>query len=387
MGPFEAAARAGTINTLIFIGFMGMAGMAFLLALFWANNSRIIKKMFQDTNTMASEIISRMPIGLIVNDPEGKVGLVNQATLSLSGLGTIDFKGKKLKDLTFGAFPEDEDLNGLEMELCFDGGLCSRLSLTSGKMVGLDGTFMGKVILMADVGEVGRLKAELAQKERLAALGSMAAGLAHEIRNPLGAIKGLTQHLLNQNKNEDEQQALEVMLVSVERLAGTITDFLEYARPTELKTAPLPLSPFLKKIHELIGHDAQSRQVLMELKLPETDLTIQADEGKLAQVLLNLYLNAIQAVGLNQDENSRKIIVTLSTAGNNLVMISFADNGPGFGKKQLAQPFEPYFTSKAEGSGLGLAIARKIIQAHQGQIQLSNQSQGGALITILLPTS
>jgi two-component system sensor histidine kinase HydH len=385
MGPFEAAAQSARANTVIFSALMALAGLGGLMALFWAHNSRLTRRLYQDSNALASEIIARLPVGLILNDSQGQVTLVNQAALKISGLSQEDFAGRRLSDVTFGAFPTDSELNGLEMDICFQGGHCALLSLTGGPVLGQGGTYLGRVILMADLGELGRLKAELAEKERLASLGSVAAGLAHEIRNPLGAIKGLTQHLMARAGDQPEREALEVMLKSVERLAGTITSFLEYAKPTEIEPSPLDLGPFLEKIQALVGHDAQSSQAEMTLEIEKPNLVISGDEGRLGQAFLNLYLNAIQAVSTNPPDRPGRLMVSLSDSGGRLAVISFSDNGPGFSQEQLARPFVPYFTSKAEGSGLGLALTSNIISAHQGQIQLGNRPEGGALVTVRLP--
>jgi two-component system sensor histidine kinase HydH len=380
MTPFEAAARTARQNSIIFIGLLGAAGLGGLLALFWAHNYRLSRRLYQDTNALASEIVARLPVGLILNDPLGLVTLVNQAALELTGLKQEEMMGQDLAHLTNGAFPADDDLTGLEMDLRFKDGPVQRLSLTCGLVVGPNGDRLGRVILLMDVGELDRLKEELERKRRLASLGGMAAGLAHEIRNPLGAIKGLTQHLLAKSE-AGSQEALEVMLISVDRLERTITDFLDYAKPTELKTTELALGPFLRRIHELVGHDAQSQNVRMRIDLPEREALVLADDGRLAQAFLNLYLNAIQAVGPKGDGF---LEVKLEVARQK-AMVTLGDNGPGFGAEQLAQPFLPYFTSKSKGSGLGLALVKKIIEAHQGDVTLANRAGGGALVTVILP--
>ncbi|MDR1577461.1 MAG: PAS domain-containing protein [Deltaproteobacteria bacterium] len=382
MAPFEAAERTGRLNSLMFIGLLGAASLGGMLALFWAYNYRLSRRLYQDTNAMASELIARLPVGLILNDPQGLVTLVNQAALNLTGLKKEEILGHDLGHLTNGAFPTDDDLTGLEMDLRFNHGLSQRLSLTCGPVTSSGGEKLGRVIVMIDVGELSRLKEELERKHRLASLGGMAAGLAHEIRNPLGAIKGLTQHLMTNLAQVDPNvhEALEVMLISVDRLERTITDFLDYAKPTELRTQPMSLAPFLRRLHDLVGHDARSQNARLSLELPEREALVMADDGRLAQAFLNLYLNAIQAAPPQDGLLTVRLKITRDKA-----IITLADNGPGFGSDQLAQPFVPYFTSKSKGSGLGLALVKKIIEAHQGDVTLSNQTGGGALVTVVLP--
>ncbi|MDR2140987.1 MAG: PAS domain-containing protein [Deltaproteobacteria bacterium] len=380
MAPFEAAERTGRRNSLMFIALLGVAGLGGILALFWAYNYRLSRQRYQDTNAMASELITRLPVGLIFNNPQGQVTLVNQAALSLTGLKIQEILGQDLGALTEGAFPEEDDLNGLEMDLRFKNGPTQKLSLSCGPVTRSDGEKLGRVIVMMDVGELNRLKEELERKRRLASLGGMAAGLAHEIRNPLGAIKGLTQHLMSK-ADPGAQEALEVMLISVDRLERTITDFLDYAKPTELKTQKIDLGSFLRRIHDLVSHDAQSQNVRMSLESPDGEILAQADDGRLAQAFLNLYLNALQAI----DPEGGGVLAVRLAVSHQQAIITLADNGPGFGADQLAQPFVPYFTSKSKGSGLGLALVKKIIEAHQGDVALGNRPEGGAIVTVVLP--
>ena len=223
------------------------------------------------------------------------------------------------------------------------------------------------------------VKAELAVKERLAALGHLAAGLAHEIRNPLGAIDGLCRHLMNRLPAED-REALEVMLTSVGRLNRAVTDFLDYARPLEIETAPLELGGLAKRTAALVAHDAKAGAVELSLDLEE--VWIAGDEPLLAQALLNLYLNAIEAARSAFGAGPGRLEVSLRKADRR-ASLAFRDNGPGFSPEQLARPFEPYFTTKAEGTGLGLALVEKAVRAHPGgEVTLESPPEGGALVTL-----
>jgi len=221
------------------------------------------------------------------------------------------------------------------------------------------------------------VKAELARKERLAALGHLAAGLAHEIRNPLGAIDGLCRHLLSRTPAED-QEALKVMLTSVDRLNRAVTGFLNYARPLEMKTAPLELGGLARRTAALVAHDAKAGGVELALDLEEA--WIDGDEPLLAQALLNLYLNAIEAA--RPAPGGGRLKVGLKKADRR-ARLTFRDNGPGFSPEQLAHPFTPYFTTRADGTGLGLALAEKAVRAHAGgEVTLESPPSGGASVTL-----
>jgi signal transduction histidine kinase len=250
-------------------------------------------------------------------------------------------------------------------------------------VTGPGGEELGRVVLMADEGELSRLKEELAKQERLARLGGIASGLAHEIRNPLGAIKGLTQHLINKISGEDEREALQVILNSVERLARTITDFQSFANPA-IKSERVELTEFMARLH----HEMESRNqgLTMEMQFPKEPLTILADPGQLYEALKSLYQNAIQAMEANPPERAGELMATLKRSAASQAMITLSDNGPGFGLDQLKTPFVPYFSSSAKHTGLGLAKANSVIQAFSGSVTLANNpGGGGAIVTVTLP--
>ena len=366
--PFEEISEQRVRTAAVFIALFCLSTLAGVLALIWGHNSRLARQMYQDTNALAAELIGRLPIGVIIADGRGRVTLVNQSTLSISGLRDKDWLNKTLKDITFGRFPEEETLAGREVNLSFKGGGNARVALTSGPVVSDDGHLLGQVTLMEDLGEVGRLKAELVKQERLATLGGMAAGLA--------------QHLLGRMPPDSpDREALDVMLVSVDRLNSTITDFLDYSRPAEIKSHSLDLAELVRNMASLAGHDARSQAVKINLDLPSEPVVIIGDEALLSQAFLNLYINAIESAGVREGGGGR-LSVALEKEENRAVLI-FLDNGPGFSAEQLAQPFVPYFTTKAEGTGLGLAMVAKTIRAHAGaDISLTNSPAGGGLVII-----
>ena len=384
MTPFEELHRSRIRTAGLFVGLYCLAALAGVLALFWGHNSRLARRMYQDTNALAAELIGRLPIGMFLVDENGLVTLVNRAAISISGLAKADFIGHSLPEVTAGRFIVAGTMTGREMDMEFTGGNSVRISVTSGPVVSDDGHNLGHVILMEDLGEMGRLKAELAKKERLATLGSLAAGLAHEIRNPLGAIRGLSQHLLNKGPADSrDKEALEVMLNSVDRLNTTITNFLDYARPAVIRPAPLNLAELMTKMATLAGHDAKARRVGIKLEMPDQAVPVAGDEALLSQAFLNLYLNAIEAAGSNTEGG--RLTVALKQ-GEQKAVLTFTDNGPGFTAEQLAHPFVPYFTTKAEGTGLGLAMVEKTIRAHEGAtITLAKAPERGALVTVTIP--
>ena len=231
--------------------------------------------------------------------------------------------------------------------------------------------------------EVKSLEAEVLHRERLSALGNLAAAVAHEIRNPLNAISMGLQRLKKEfqpaDDREDYSHLTELMLGEVHRLNSIVEQFLSLARPVEIKAVALPVQEILKELAALEeSHAAQSNvriQVVAAPRLP----ALHADPGHLTQVLLNLLLNGLQAMPHGGT------LTLEAKASNGNLLIAVTDTGTGIAPENLSRIFEPYFTTKAQGSGLGLAISRRIIEAHGGTITAANESGGGCRFEISLP--
>jgi PAS domain S-box-containing protein len=339
MNPFQASEAEARINSFKYNGLIFLAGIVVLLAVFLLHNIINTRKLYQEEMALASAVFSKLPTGLIITDAEDKVTEVNPAALRISGIAYEDFKDKTLSSLTSNSFPSlalDEELMGKKLDLSFKEGNSPRLSITAGPVQNKEGNTIARVVLLTDVESEERLEKAEKEKKRLASLVSMAKGLAHEIGNPLGAIKGLTQHLLKRNFDESVERPLGVILESVERLEVTVSGFLDYTRPGEkLKPASVDLGKCLKDNCELISHDLKFAGVEIELKLPQEGdaIIIQGDAAYLSKAFMNLYINALQAVSANK--KTRKIQVTLRKKDPGLARVTFRDNGPGFTEEQL----------------------------------------------------
>jgi two-component system sensor histidine kinase HydH len=234
---------------------------------------------------------------------------------------------------------------------------------------------------LRDLGEVRRLQAEIRRQEKLAALGGLAAGVAHEIRNPLSAIKGLASFFAGQFENGSEaQEAAGVMAQEVDRLNRAITQLLEFARPTDLKRRTTDLAPLLDRSLKLIQPDAAAKNIRIELTVRDGVCAAVIDPDRVTQCLLNLYLNAIEAM-----DDGGVLAVKCFPDGSGDFKITVSDTGRGIPPGNLGQIFDPYFTTKKTGTGLGLPIVYKIIEAHQGHITVESTSGRGSVFAIRLP--
>jgi two-component system, NtrC family, sensor histidine kinase HydH len=231
--------------------------------------------------------------------------------------------------------------------------------------------------------EVKALEIEVLHRERLSALGNLAATVAHEIRNPLNAISmGLQRLKVEFQPTDDQEQysrVTELMLGEVHRLNSIVEQFLSLARPLEIKPEALPVQDVLNELATLVESEARQSKVQIRVVAPPTLPPLKADREYLRQTLLNLILNGLQAM----PEGGTLTLKANTSNGN--CLISITDTGVGIAPENRRRIFEPYFTTKAKGSGLGLAIARRIIEAHGGKITVSGEAGHGCCFQIALP--
>jgi C4-dicarboxylate-specific signal transduction histidine kinase len=223
----------------------------------------------------------------------------------------------------------------------------------------------------------------LARSEKLATVGRLAAGLAHEIGNPLGAITGyvaVARSRLPPGADADLADALERIDAAAARIDLTVRDLLDFARPSAVAVVPIDLGAALDATLRLARVQPRFRQVELAVDLPPDLPAVLADEHHLAQVLLNLLLNAGDAM-----DGSGRVAVGARADGGR-VLVEIADEGPGIQADDLPRIFDPFFTTKAPGagSGLGLAICHRIMETFGGEITASSSASGGAVFRLAL---
>lgn len=218
------------------------------------------------------------------------------------------------------------------------------------------------------------------RKDQMAALGQLAAGLAHELRNPLTAIKTLIEAAKGQkNAAILEGQDLDVIEEEITRLNKTLQAFLDYARPPRLEKKPLDLNELVSKAEQLLSAQAQQRSIELKLHLSAQPVNIEADPEQFRQVLLNLMLNAFDTIGTHGT-------VTIETSRSaHAGELRVKDTGPGIPETMRDRLFEPFISTKSAGTGLGLTICKRIVEEHCGSIVAENMPSGGASFTVTLP--
>jgi two-component system, NtrC family, sensor histidine kinase HydH len=246
--------------------------------------------------------------------------------------------------------------------------------------------------------QLQRAEAEARRSERLAALGQMSAGLAHEIRNPLGVIKGSAEMLTKKLKDTQplESELAGYISSEVNRLNALVARFLDFARPQQVDLSPLQISALVDRSLEYVQAQLPDAKITVERRYAANLPEIQADEQLCERIFVNLILNAFQAMSgeacsageTGEQRGKLKIsIAPESSNGKPGVGVSIQDTGPGVPPELREQIFNPFFTSKKDGVGLGLSIVAKIVDDHRGSIRLDSNSTGGARFHVFLPTN
>lgn len=228
--------------------------------------------------------------------------------------------------------------------------------------------------------ELARLRKEVAEAAHLAAVGRLAGSVAHEVRNPLSALRGLVQFLAKgREPGSKEAEYASVAVSEVDRLERVVSGLLEYTRPRQPRRFPLDLAESLRGTLDLMADDPRAQGVTMDMEVPPDLPPVQADPDQVRQVLVNLLVNALEAL------DGRGRLLIQAQAKKDRVEVKVSDSGPGLPPGDPQQVFDPFFSTRERGTGLGLAIARRIAQAHGGDLKAANAPQGGALFTLTLP--
>jgi signal transduction histidine kinase len=218
----------------------------------------------------------------------------------------------------------------------------------------------------------------LSRNETLRSMGMMAAGVAHEIRNPLAIISGTAERLRRRYGKDSDDPLFDFIPEEVDRLNGIVESYLRFARDEPPVLEDCDLARIVGRSVRMVGEEVAARGVTVAAPAEEAPLPVRADPRRLQQVLLNLLLNAAQSV-----RDGGKVTVATERSGDR-VRITVRDDGPGFDDRSLAHAFEPFYTTREQGSGLGLAVVKRIVEEHGGSVRLANDPGGGAIVTVEL---
>ena len=391
MGPIEETNRENMQHnifmaiTLLLIGFSGIVSINI------AQNYRLARASLSRIKAFSDNIVENMPVGLLFIDDAGRIMTINDASEKVLLISPDESIGKAARDILPSQITElvedireDHDIISRDIQ-CSILGKTTLFEASAGILRDDEGNFLGHIILLRDISELDHLKKEVQRRERLASLGSLAAGIAHEIRNPLSSIKGFATYFKERYKDIPEDQKIaDIMIREVERLNRVIGQLLEFARPMNVEKKDVNLVDVLNYSLDIISAQARSNNVrIVRDGIPDEAVQAFVDPDKIGQVLLNIYLNAIEAM-----EQGGTLTVRLEQDRvNSHVSIHVSDTGHGIPKEDIGHIFDPYYTTKPSGTGLGLAIVHKIIEAHAAEVIVKSVRDSGTTFTMTLPAS
>jgi len=343
-----------------------------------------------DLQALNQHVIDSLPSGLATTDNTGRILAFNRAAENITGRSFASVAGHPISEVL--RIPEDAVGAGTpELE----SGRARRMEamLQRGKQpveIGLSIAYLqtpggraGYLVTFQDVTDIKRLERDARMQQRLAAVGEMAAGIAHEIRNPLASMSGSIQILRHELPLSTEQsQLMDIVLRESERLNTTIGSFLAYARPQRFAIARFDVRRALNDAALLLRNSAEVQEGhLIDVDVPASELWYDADEGQIKQIVWNLASNGLRAMPKG---GRLRLIGALDRSGDGVV-VTVEDEGIGILTEELDGLFQPFHGKFSQGSGLGLAIVHRIVTDYNGEIQVSSQPGRGTTVAVHLP--
>ena len=375
---------------------LGLGGVAVLVLRFDAAR-RALEHVRSDTDAVLRCLTS----GLLTVDLRGRITRFNPAAERILGLGPDGLVGRGLAEV-FGtrapllhqkmlrSLQDGTPIHRYEFHLAQPDDAPRPIGLSTSPMHSPRGDRVGMLVTFQDLSEVQRMQERVRRADRLAAVGQLAASIAHEIRNPLAAIANSVDMLREELVVEGEQRRLMNLVVKEsERLNRILDDFLEYASSRPLDAKVVPVRDSVEEVVTLLrNHPDIDSALHIELEAAGDGLIVCIDEEQMKQVYVNLALNAFEAMGHKGTLHiriGRTVEGAADAAESPYVQLVFRDTGPGIELGHEADIFEPFHTTKPQGTGLGLSIAAKIVESHGGRLEATNRPEGGAEFVIELP--
>jgi len=356
-------------------------------------NSQLRQKLteLKTVSSYLDSILKNMSQGIIFIDKEGIVTTCNDAAAKL-----LKVDGEKLLFSNFWSFFQD-DFFGFSLREALNFGLSKKTNYITLAVDGQDNkeieistsfvsnspkAYQGIIIMLRDITRLQRLQTIASRNDRMKDLGEMAASVAHEIRNPLGGIRGYASLLFRDLQDSPHLREMAHHIIEgTKALERLVSNVLHFSRPIEIQPEPHDLVALIKEVYKFIKVDpACPENIKIELHLPQEKFEAPIDKQMIRSALLNLISNAFQAI----EENEGFITIALMKRLDSYI-ITISDNGKGIEPHELEKIFSPFFTTKDGGNGLGLSETYKIIQAHFGNIDVRSQPKVGTTFTITLP--
>ena len=362
-------------------------------------NARLYQRL-EKLNLRLNRIVGSMRAGIVAVDAEGRVTTVNEEARALLGRitqqNTLDQVHPKVQALLRQTLTSRRGIADVETVITTPDDDQVPIAMSSSHLVTGEGTTIGAMVLVFNMTQIKMLESSVQRADRLTSIGTMAAGMAHEIKNPLQSIKTFTQLLPKRYEDPDFRKTFsEVVPPEVQRIDDIVTQLLDFARPKPAMFERQDLASVISDVLALVANQIKKRDIDLVMKIPPDLPPLVGDTHQLKQVFLNLFLNAIDAM---RDRPERRLYVKLSEGFGRLsenaqggldqtpsIRITVTDTGCGIPQDNIGQLFNPFFTTKDNGSGLGLSVVHSIIEEHGGEISVTSESDVGTTFNVMLP--
>ena len=358
-------------------------------------NNKVLE--LDNQTRFVKSILESMHSGVVAVDNDGKIMTFNNVAEHTLNVFAGDVLGRDIRsalghiggfdDLLLESMSKNKRINNIKRIIKIEEGETRNIESSISILKDENGTITGAVEIFHDLSEICELKGRLSSAHDLVSVGTMAASIAHEIRNPLNGIEGFAS-LLERELEGDNLRLIKHIIKGTKNINKIVTDLLFLARPIKLNLRRDELPRIIDKallfVEQELGHKG-SRDIQIEKDYDSCEDIILCDTDRLQQAFLNILLNAIQSM---PEGGKIKIFTRKSTTKDiPIIQIGFVDTGDGINDGTIKKVFEPFFTTKDDGTGLGLAIVRKIIELHEGRINIFSGPEKGTTIMVSLPGS
>jgi PAS domain S-box-containing protein len=359
-------------------------GSIILTFIFTRQRFNLLQKQYEIVETYSSNIINNVSDAIIVFDRDNGIKIFNPAAENIF----MTDRTRTLKLSLTELFSESDcekilsSLSQLQQINCVIRGTYKYLLISKSQFLDRD-DIQNTILVIRDLTEQKKIEEQMERKQRLSAMGELASGVAHEIRNPLNTIATIIQQLNKdfepQNGKEEYHELAQLVSGEVRRINDTVQDFLHFARPDPVKPGEIQVKHLFNQIEKQYQYVLSEKNIVLNINL-KWDGIVFWDEQKIKQILINIVQNAIEAM-----DKKGNILITIKSIDKNMLEIRVSDDGPGMSEEIRSNIFNLYFTTKAKGTGIGLSIVQRIIYEHGGFISVESKLNQGTTFIIQLP--
>ncbi len=385
---FEQMTNLQTLKGVIFVL------VTFILFLLLVRKNKEVEKIEEEKKKLTT-LINAMPDFVLFKDAEGKWIQVNDFGRDLFELQNIDYQGKTDRDLAllvdfyrdaFNYCSESDEftwkqrtVSRVDEVIPIRDGTNKTFDVIKVPLFHPDGSRKAFIVIGRDITEQKKTEFMLRKYEKLTVVGELAAGIAHEIRNPLTSLKGFLQ--LMEEQDETRKLYRKIMISEIDRINDIVTELLMLSKPEDVDFDEQNISSIVFSVYSLLTSEASLKNINISIENKLNHPYVKGSSVQLKQVLINVIKNAIEAIDINGHIN-----LTLANSTKNQLVIKVEDDGCGIDENRLKTIGEPFFTTKEKGFGLGMTVSYKIVKEHKGDIIITSKKDVGTKVSIILPT-